>query len=143
MNMKKLLWIALAFMGLCLTVVSCSEKDESPFPPIENPDNIGAIEVGWVEEGNTVKFTVSQSYGYLSYVVTYTCTFNSNGGCTMAIARYEFSSVEIADMFYESYRQEYEDVSKSGKVVTIDETEDFEGLTKEQLRGIYESMANL
>ncbi len=142
MKIKKLLWIALAFVGLSLTAVSCGEKDESPFDP-DNPNNTGTVEVGWEENGNTVKFTVEQSYGYgVSYTVTYTCTFDSDGNCTRAIARYEFSSAELAEIFYESARQEYDDVSKSGKVITIDETEDFEGFTKEELRAVYESMAN-
>lgn len=142
MIMKKLLWMAMAFVGLSLALasVSCSEKDE--FDP-ENPENIGTTEVGWEENGNTIKFTVEQSWGYgVAYTVTYTCKFNNDGYCIEAIARYEFSSADLADIFYESARQQYDDVSKSGRVVTVDETEDFEGVTRDELRTLYESMAN-
>ena len=138
--MKKLLWMAMAFVGLSLASVSCSEKDE--FDP-ENPENIGTTEVGWEENGNTIKFTVEQSWGYgVAYTVTYTCKFNNDGYCIEAIARYEFSSADLADIFYESARQQYDDVSKSGRVVTVDESEDFEGVTRDELRTLYESMAN-
>ena len=140
MIMKKLLWMAMAFVGLSLASVSCSEKDE--FDP-ENPENIGTTEVGWEENGNTIKFTVEQSWGYgVAYTVTYTCKFNNDGYCIEAIARYEFSSADLADIFYESARQQYDDVSKSGRVVTVDESEDFEGVTRDELRTLYESMAN-
>ncbi len=142
MIMKKLLWIAMAFVGLSLALasVSCSEKDE--FDP-DNPENIGTVDVGWEENGNTIKFTVEQSWGYgVAYTVTYTCKFNNDGYCIEAIARYEFSSADLADIFYESARQQYDDVSKSGRVVTVDETEDFEGVTRDELRALYESMAN-
>lgn len=142
MIMKKLLWMAMAFVGLSLALasVSCSEKDE--FDP-ENPENIGTTEVGWEENGNTIKFTVEQSWGYgVAYTVTYTCKFNNDGYCIEAIARYEFSTADLADIFYESARQQYDDVSKSGRVVTVDETEDFEGVTRDELRTLYESMAN-
>ncbi len=142
MKMKKFLWVALAFVGLSLTAMSCSEKEELSYDP-NNPNNIGTTEVGWEENGNTVKFTVEQSWGYgMAYTVTYTCTFNSDGNCTKAIARYEFSTDDIAEIFYESARQQYDDVNKSGRVVTIDETEDFEGVTKEELRALYDSMVN-
>lgn len=140
MIMKKLLWMAMAFVVLSLASVSCSEKDE--FDP-ENPENIGTTEVGWEENGNTVKFTVEQSWGYgAAYTVTYTCKFNNDGYCIEAIARYEFSTDELAEIFYESYRQAYDDISKSGRTVTVDETEDFEGVTRDELRALYESMAN-
>ena len=36
----------------------------------------------------------------------------------------------------------YDDISKSGRTVTVDETEDFEGVTRDELRTLYESMAN-
>ena len=140
MIMKKLLWMAMAFVVLSLASVSCSEKDE--FDP-ENPENIGTTEVGWEENGNTVRFTVKQSWGYgAAYTVTYTCKFNNDGYCIEAIARYEFSSAELAEIFYESYRQMYDEISKSGRTVTVDETEDFEGVTRDELRTLYESMAN-
>ena len=140
MIMKKLLWMAMAFVVLSLASVSCREKDE--FDP-ENPENIGTTEVGWEENGNTVRFTVEQSWGYgAAYTVTYTCKFNNDGYCIEAIACYEFSTAELAEIFYESYRQTYDDISKSGRTVTIDETEDFEGVTKDELRALYESMAN-
>ena len=130
----------MAFVVLSLASVSCGEKDE--FDP-ENPENIGTTEVGWEENGNTIKFTVEQSWGYgVAYTVTYTCKFNNDGYCIEAIARYEFSSADLADIFYESARQQYDDVSKSGRVVTVDETEDFEGVTRDELRTLYESMAN-
>ena len=140
MIMKKLLWMAMAFGVLSLASVSCSEKDE--FDP-ENPENISTTEVGWEENGNTVRFTVEQSWGYgAAYTVTYTCKFNNDGYCIEAIARYEFSTAELAEIFYESYRQMYDDISKSGRTVTVDETEDFEGVTRDELRTLYESMAN-
>ena len=140
MIMKKLLWMAMAFVVLSLASVSCSEKDE--FDP-ENPENIGTTEVGWEENGNTVRFTVEQSWDYgAAYTVTYTCKFNNDGYCIEAIALYEFSTAELAEIFYESYRQTYDDISKSGRTVTVDETEDFEGVTRDELRALYESMAN-
>ena len=142
MIMKKLLWMAMAFGVLSLASVSCSEKDEFD-PDPENPEIIGPTEVGWDENGNTVTFTVEQSWGYgAAYTVTYTCKFNNDGYCIEAIARYEFSTAELAEIFYESYRQMYDDISKSGRTVTVDETEDFEGVTREELRALYESMAN-
>lgn len=142
--MKKLymLIVAMVFVGLSLATVSCSEKDEHAFDP-NDPGSAGTVDVGWEESGDTVKFTVEQSWGYgMAYIVTYTCKFNSDGYCIEAIARYEFSSAEIAEIFYESYRQMYDEISKSGKTVTVDETEDFEGVTKDELRALYESMAN-
>ena len=142
MIMKKLLWMAMAFGVLSLASVSCSEKDEFD-PDPENPEIIGTTEVGWDENGNTVTFTVEQSWGYgAAYTVTYTCKFNNDGYCIEAIARYEFSTAELAEVFYESYRQMYDDISKSGRTVTVDETEDFEGVTRDELHAIYESMAD-
>ena len=130
------------FVGLSLAAVSGGEKDKSPSDP-ENPENIGTTEVGWEENGNIVKFTVEQSWGYgAAYTVTYTCKFNNDGYCIEAIARYEFSTAELAEIFYESYRQMYDEISKSGRTVTVDETEDFEGVTRDELRALYESMAN-
>ena len=132
----------MAFGVLSLASVSCSEKDEFD-PDPENPEIIGPTEVGWDENGNTVTFTVEQSWGYgAAYTVTYTCKFNNDGYCIEAIARYEFSTAELAEIFYESYRQMYDDISKSGRTVTVDETEDFEGVTRDELRALYESMAN-
>ena len=130
----------MAFVVLSLASVSCSEKEE--IDP-GNPGNISTTEVGWEENGNTVGFTVEQSWGYgAAYTVTYTCKFNNDGYCIEAIARYEFSTAELAEIFYESYRQMYDDISKSGRAVTVDETEDFEGVTRDELRTLYESMAN-
>ena len=121
--------MAMAFMALTITVGSCSKNDEPPGGGTEIPDQPGEYEVGWSEDGNTVVFTIAQNVYYYSYTATYTCQFNNDGYCTSAIVRYEFSDSQWADAFYADQVQYYDgnSITKNGKVVTIDETEDFYG----------------
>lgn len=136
-SLFKYLLLAAIFIGP-LTLVSCSEKDDEPGTP-ERPETPGAIEVGWVDKGDTVESSISQSYGY-QYTVTYICKFDNSGLCYSAIAHYKFQTKELANAFYAQSAQIYDGVTQNGNVVIIDETNSFIGLTKEQIHQIYESL---
>lgn len=144
MKWNKWLLMLMAIVGLGLTTVACSEKDDEPgndTPPGQNGDVPGVTDVDWVEDGNTITFTLSQSWGYgYGYKVTTTCKFDNQGLCYSAIAQYEFPSAELADVYYTEAVQLFDSVSKSGKVVTVDETEEYRGMTKEALRTFFEQM---
>ena len=142
MKLNKWLMMLMAVVGLSLTTVACSEKDgDEPDPPPGNTDTPGQYELDWVEDGNTITFTISQSWGYgYDYKVTTTCKFDDQGLCYSAIARYEFPTSEFAELYYTEALQMYDSVSKSGKVVTVDETEAYRGMTKEALRTFFEQM---
>lgn len=136
----KYLLMAAIFIGP-LTIVSCSEKggDEPETP--ELPGGMGSMEFGWTDKGDTVEFTISQSYGAgYEYTATYVCKFDKNGLCYDALAHYKFQSREIANAFYAQSAQLYEGVTQNGNTVTIDETNTFVGMTKDQVYQIYESL---
>ncbi len=140
MKWFKYLLMATMFIVPSMTMVSCSEKDDEPEIP-EIPEIPGNVEVGWVDKGNTVEFTISHSYGYgYDYMVTYVCKFDESGLCYNVIANYQFESKDIADAYYAQAAQTYDDVKQNGKVVIIDETNSFIGMTKDELYQVYVSL---
>lgn len=137
--MKKFFYL----MSLCLcmfagvaVMTSCGDDDIDDI----DPDNI-EFKVGITEKGNTLTFTAKTSY----YTYVEIATFDSNDKCTKFLEQEIYPSKDYANAAWEAYKAEYKDdpddwkkYSKDGKTITYDDTEDWAGKSKAEIRSYME-----
>lgn len=128
--------------SMAIGFTACSSDDDKEVFDPNNPNEYldDHVNSSWKEEGNKVIYTTTYDYGYgISYTAKWTLTFE-NDLCVKSICECSFSSGEIAQAFYEGYKDVYP-VSISGKKVTVDFTSDHKGLSKAELKAALEIMA--
>ncbi len=135
--MKKIFYL----MSLCLCMfagvalmTSCGDDDDI------DPDDV-EIKSGITDKGNQLIMSTKVP----SYSLTATATFDGNTDdalCIKFISKETYSSSAAADYVWDEYKKhsDYaEDIAagllkKDGKSIIYDETEDFKGETKAQIR---------
>lgn len=135
--MKKYFYYMMLFMGLMLGMSACGDDNKDDIPGPSQGTEYGK----WEEKGNQLIYTYKYSGYGVSYDVKWTMTFDANDLCTSVKCVYTFSSSKLADECYNDIKDEGYPVTKSGKTVTVDYTEDFGGLDKALLKSAIEAMS--
>ena len=117
---------------------SCSKDDKD-----DDDGDAGGVTSGWVESGNTLKYTSEMGVNPYKCTAEWTLTFNGEL-CTQSRMKATYSSAAIAQQVYNSIDEEDKDkASISGKVITFNYDDDHAGLSKTMLKQIIESMASM
>lgn len=142
--MKKYLFLCLMAMG-CLTFTACGSDDDEDLDDIEI--NEGDIKVGQAElkeTSNQLILSWAISVQNIKVSVKWTCTFKDDI-CTKSLWEYTYPSETYAKAAYENAMQvkdEYDRTiySYKGKVYTEDDTADYEGDSREEIKAEMEAM---
>lgn len=132
--MKQHLHFITTFLLVFFTVsstISCSEEN--------NED----IQTDWTDNGNTLIHTSSQSFN--GYTITQVSTFQfKNNTCTSATSTFTYPSEIIAQQVYEQMSSSIKQHSTLHKnQITIDVTFDLKGMTKEDIKEIWNSQSQI
>ncbi len=142
--MKTLLKYLFSLLFVCsmsLCAVSCGDDTDEPDPGVVDPEDPELVEGEWREEGNKLIWVYTYDYGYgVSYTATWTLTFDGDT-CVKSECACKFSSSEMADMFYQAWKEDSPEypVTKSGNTVTIDYTALHRGLSKAEVKAAIEA----
>ncbi len=94
----------------------------------------GEYKAGWTEEGNKLVYKQSLDYGIGSYTQVIIFEFKGDK-CTKATGEFIWPSSILAKAFYEELDEDDKKLAKlSGSKVTIDLSEDYKDLSKEDLK---------
>ncbi len=133
-NFSRLMLVAFAALCISFAFTSCGSDDDGD--DIYN-NGAGVIDPevsGGVNADGTVSLTVNNGI----YVAKWTLTFDDNDLCTRAICECTFSSRDFANAFAASYGDDV--ISRNGNKVTIDQTDLFEGDSKDDVLAAIEAM---
>ncbi len=139
-NFSRLMLVAFAALCISFAFTSCGGDDDGD--DIYN-NGAGVIDPGVIDPGvsggenadGTVSLTVNNGI----YVAKWTLTFDENELCTRAICECTFSSSDFANAFAVSYGDDV--ISRNGNKVTIDQTDLFEGDSKDDVLAAIEAMS--
>ena len=138
---KKSLLVLISFVLSSLLMTSCEELLSGLTSELTPPTTQGGVEIamGWSEDGSHLYYRASvnsQSELLWDFVM-------EEGLCKEAILNYQFASVMLANIFYESLKNDetygYE-FSIAHNLVIVDMTPDFKGKTKEQIQKAFEKV---
>lgn len=122
--------VALTAMALTLSATSCGL---GKLADILDPDN---YETGWTEEGN--KLTYKQELGVATYLLEF--TFNASGELVSAKETAKWATAALAQEYYNELKEDGEqDVTISGSTVTRDVTDEYSGISKDELKEVIEN----
>ncbi len=122
----KILFVAVLALTSVSMITSCDA----------NGDYYGKYEYyndGWTEDGNKLIFKYDLGLEYGGYAVVYVFEFR-NDLCVKATAEYVCSSAYMAQMLYEEIDED--EARLSGNSIIIDMTDEFEGLSKTELKSV-------
>ena len=135
-NFSRLMLVAFAALCISFAFTSCGGEDE-------DNDNIYVNGGGDFDQeisgGENADGTVSLTVNNGIYVAKWTLTFDENELCTRAICECTFSSSDFANAFAVSYGDDV--ISRNGNKVTIDQTDLFEGDSKDDVLAAIEAMS--
>jgi hypothetical protein len=132
MKSIKYLFVALAFALGSLSLTSCGGDE------ITDIDGPGELEQGWKESGNTMTYSASYSLMGVSSSFVYTFTF-SGDVCTKATYAFTYPTEEQAQMDWDNmWEEDKAKATLNGRTITEDVTDEYEGLSKEEIRGTIE-----
>ena len=134
-NFSRLMLVAFAALCISFAFTSCGGDDDGD--DIYN-NGAGVIDPG-VSGGENADGTVSLTVNNGIYVAKWTLTFDDNDLCTRAICECTFSSSDFANAFAVSYGDDV--ISRNGNKVTIDQTDLFEGDSKDDVLAAIEAMS--
>lgn len=134
-NFSRLMLVAFAALCISFAFTSCGGDDDGD--DIYN-NGAGVIDPG-VSGGENADGTVSLTVNNGIYVAKWTLTFDENELCTRAICECTFSSSDFANAFAVSYGDDV--ISRNGNKVTIDQTDLFEGDSKDDVLAAIEAMS--
>ena len=149
-NFSRLMLVAFAALCISFAFTSCGGDDDGDDiynngagvidPGVIDPGVIdpGVIDPG-VSGGENADGTVSLTVNNGIYVAKWTLTFDENELCTRAICECTFSSRDYANAFAVSYGDDV--ISRNGNKVTIDQTDLFEGDSKDDVLAAIEAMS--
>lgn len=133
---SRLALVTFAALSISFAFTSCGGEDE-------DNDNIYVNGGGDFDQeisgGENADGTVSLTVNNGIYVAKWTLTFDDNDLCTRAICECTFSSREFANAFVETCEDEV--ISRNGNKVTIDQTDLFEGDSKDDVLAAIEAMS--
>lgn len=133
---SRLVLVTFAALSISFAFTSCGGEDE-------DNDNIYVNGGGDFDQeisgGENADGTVSLTVNNGIYVAKYTLTFDDNDLCTRAICECTFSSRDFANAFVETCEDEV--ISRNGNKVTIDQTDLFEGDSKDYVLAAIEAMS--
>lgn len=137
---SRLVLVTFAALSISFAFTSCGGDDDGD--DIYN-NGAGVIDPGVIDPGvsggenadGTVSLTVNSGI----YVAKWTLTFDENELCTRAICECTFSSSVNANAFAVSYGDDV--ISRNGNKVTIDQTDLFEGDSKDDVLVAIEAMS--
>lgn len=127
------------FSGIAFGFSACSDKDDEP------GDNPGQefVEGKWTEQGNKLIYKITYDYGHgVSYTAVWTLTFDGDT-CIKSECACTFGSSQLADAFYESWKDTEYPATKSGKTVTVDWTVAHGGMSKTEIKKAIGEMGGL
>lgn len=133
-NFSRLVLVTFAALSISFAFTSCGGDDDGD--DIYN-NGAGVIDPE-VSGGENADGTVSLTVNNGIYVAKWTLTFD-NDLCTRAICECTFSSREFANAFVETCEDEV--ISRNGNKVTIDQTDLFEGDSKDDVLAAIEAMS--
>lgn len=135
-NFSRLVLVTFAALSISFAFTSCGGEDE-------DNDNIYVNGGGDIDQeisgGENADGTVSLTVNNGIYVAKWTLTFDDNDLCTRAICECTFSSRDFANAFAASYGDDV--ISRNGNKVTIDQTDLFEGDSKDDVLAAIEAMS--
>ena len=134
-NFSRLVLVTFAALSISFAFTSCGGDDDGD--DIYN-NGAGVIDPE-VSGGENADGTVSLTVNNGIYVAKWTLTFDDNDLCTRAICECTFSSREFANAFVETCEDEV--ISRNGNKVTIDQTDLFEGDSKDDVLAAIEAMS--
>ena len=108
-----------------------------------NPlDDVFDSDYKWTDNGNTATASYSWNFWGTGASLSYTFTFDGNDICTNAVLKTTYPSATDAQETWEDMSEtERAKSSISGKTITTNETEDFQGLTREEVKAITKAAA--
>ncbi len=131
-RIAKIIFIALATTFAFTATTSCDglgnliNNDGEP--------EYGELESGWTEQGNKLIYKISLNYVLGTYTQVMTFEF-AGDKCAKATTEYVWSSEILAKSFYDSLDEEEKAKAKlSGKTISIDMTEDFKDMSKDEIK---------
>ena len=136
--MKKYLFLCLMALG-CATFTACGD-DEEDLIDLNNPGEVD-VKVGKAEikeSANQLVLTYGITVQNMTVSVKWTCDFQ-NDLCTRSVTEWTYPSESYAKMAYEAAVAEKEDwdttvYSYKGKVYIEDDTEDYRGVSKQEIK---------
>lgn len=131
---SRLVLVTFAALSISFAFTSCGGDDDGD--DIYN-NGAGVIDPE-VSGGENADGTVSLTVNNGIYVAKWTLTFDDNDLCTRAICECTFSSRDFANAFAASYGDDV--ISRNGNKVTIDQTDLFEGDSKDDVLAAIEAM---
>ncbi len=134
---SRLVLVTFAALSISFAFTSCGSDDDG------DNDNIYVNGGGDLDQeisgGENADGTVSLTVNNGIYVAKWTLTFDDNDLCTRAICECTFSSRDFANAFAASYGDDV--ISRNGNKVTIDQTDLFEGDSKDDVLAAIEAMS--
>lgn len=131
---SRLVLVTFAALSISFAFTSCGGEDEDNDNIYVNGGDIDQEISGGENADGTVSLTVNNGI----YVAKWTLTFDDNDLCTRAICECTFSSRDFANAFAASYGDDV--ISRNGNKVTIDQTDLFEGDSKDDVLAAIEAM---
>ncbi|MBR3608901.1 MAG: hypothetical protein IKL50_03320 [Bacteroidales bacterium] len=131
---SRLVLVTFAALSISFAFTSCGGEDEDNDNIYVNGGDIDQEISGGENADGTVSLTVNNGV----YVAKWTLTFDDNDLCTRAICECTFSSRDFANAFAASYGDDV--ISRNGNKVTIDQTDLFEGDSKDDVLAAIEAM---
>lgn len=126
------------FLGIAFGFSACSDKNDEPGDPAQE-----FVEGKWTEQGNKLIYKITYAYGLgVSYTAVWTLTFDGDT-CIKSECACTFDSSQLADAFYESWKDTEYPATKSGKTVTVDWTVAHRGMSKTDVKKAIDAMGGL
>lgn len=136
--MKKYLFLFLMTLG-CFAFTACGDDEDD----VLNPDNPGQVDVKVgkaeiKESANQLVLTYGITVQGLTVSVKWTCDFQ-NELCTRSVTEWTYPSEILAQAAYEAAVEEKDEwdttvYSYKGKVYIEDDTEDYRGTSKQEIK---------
>ncbi len=135
--MKKYLFLCMAAIATLLTFSACGDDDEIE-PNDINPENVKVEKAKFTETTNQMTLTFTIKIDKFSVPVKITATFQGDQ-CSSYITEYTYPNDSMAKQAYEANKSsagQYDTTvySYKGKVYTEDDTADYRGVPKDEIR---------
>jgi len=131
--MKKYLYLLMLALTPALSFTACGDDDED-LDDID-PDDVTIVKPVLKDSGNTITFTYGESYGSYKFTITEEYNFQ-NDICVSARITETYPNETLAKEAENGYIEggDASKISRKGKTITYDCTEEFKGMSKQEIK---------